>query len=400
MKVKRYTVKYAVAQGMYWMTASLIYVNSQTFLESLGFATAQVGLTLALANVCSMLVQPALAAALDRGRFSLKAVICALVGVAVALALFLVLDSPLLVIGALFCGLAICTMCAQPFLNAAGFALESAGHKLNFSLARGIGSACFAGGNIALGWLLEHAGTPKQVLLPYYILLNAALFFWTLYLLRGPKKAALPQEQVRAQGNFTLLWHNKAFLLMIIGLTLLFIQHNIINTYLWSITDNAGGDRQTLGLLLGLAAFCEVPTMLLFVPLERKFRVAPLLVFAALVQTIKSALLLFTGAGLWVLYLSQSTQMLAYALIVPCTAYWVNRNLAESDRVKGQAWLTASTVIAGIFSNLAGGFGMQYLVVQNAIWIGTGISALGTGCLIWGVVRGERGRQRAVRNSQ
>lgn len=392
MKPKNLTAKYAIAQSFYWMTASLIYVNSQIFLESLGFSTTQVGLVLAFANVCTMFLQPALASALDRDRFSLKTTICALISVSMACALFLFFDSSQLVIGALFTGLAICTMCAQPYLNAAGFALENEGHRLNFSLARGLGSACFAGGNIALGWLLEHMGTPRQVLLPYYIAINALLFVWSLYLFRGRKtQGAALSDKTKASGSLALLWSNKAFLLIIIGMSLLFMQHNIINTYMWSIASSMGGNRQTLGLVLGIAAFCEVPTMFLFVPIEKRFRAVPLMIFAAVMQTVKSALLLFAQAGIWVLYLSQFTQMFAYALLIPGTAYWVNRHLPEGDRVKGQAWLTASTVIAGVFSNLAGGFAMQHLGVSNTIWIGTCISALGSACMIWGLVRQKKG---------
>ena len=78
------------------------------------------------------------------------------------------------------------------------------------------------------------------------------------------------------------------------------------------------------------------------------------------------------------LYVSQSFQMLAYAVFVPASAYYVSSNMKEMDQVKGQALVSSAITVGGVFSNLVCGrildlFGIRVMLVTGSVICSIGV---------------------------
>lgn len=370
--MKRFlTFKYAILQGTYWMGACFFYSFAQTFLEAKGLGKAEVGLVLAISNIAAFLLQPIVASLLDKNRkVTFKNTISALIATALLCALAILVAKPSMLISILFIVLTTLTLVVQPLVNSIGFAFIDRGEKLNYSAARGIGSACYALMALVYGRL---ALINVDYLLYGFALMSALLLVTNLWL--APKKE-IATDTDKIGGNIQLLKKHPSFFVMLIGLVLLFMQHNAINAYLLSIVKNVGGNESNVGVAVFIAAIFEVPVMLLYTRLQSKIRCESLIKFAALFFTVKSALLVLP-LGLAGVYISQALQLAGYAIMIPATGYYANNLVDVTDKVKGQALLTTAIVIAGVFGYQLGGILMEWSV-QGTLLVGTGVSLIGS----------------------
>ena len=77
------------------------------------------------------------------------------------------------------------------------------------------------------------------------------------------------------------------------------------------------------------------------------------------------------------MYLSQSFQLVAYAVFIPAGAYYVSKTMDASDQVKGQAFITSAITIGGVFSNLVSGVILDHSGIRAMLITGTAVCALG-----------------------
>lgn len=365
-------MKYAALQSTYWMSACFFYSFAQTFLGEKGLSEPEVGLVLAISNIAAFLLQPIVASLIDKSRrVTFKNSISAMMALALLCGLGLFLAEYKLTISILFITLTTLTLVVQPLVNSIGFAYLNSGEKLNYAASRGIGSAFYALTALLYGRLAE---INADFLLYGYVIMS--LVFLVIELLLAPKKD-LCRAHSEAGGNFALLKKHPFLFFVLLGMVLLFLQHNLINAYMLSIVENVGGDKSSLGVAVFVSAILEVPVMLLYTRIQSKLRVDILIKFAAVFFTIKSAILLLP-LGLAGVYISQALQLAGYAILIPATGYYVNSIVDESDKVKGQALLTTAIVIAGVFGYQLGGILLGSLDVFTSLLIGTGISLIGS----------------------
>ena len=138
----------------------MVYAFAEKFLTAYGLTKTQIGVTMALANVASLLLQPAIAALIDRNNvFSLRVCLSAGAGVASLIALFeLNPSNPAAVTAVLFGAMATVTLTLQPLSNAVGFHYLNRGEKLDFTAGRGIASGAYALASLAYGFLFDAFG--------------------------------------------------------------------------------------------------------------------------------------------------------------------------------------------------------------------------------------------------
>ena len=63
-------------------------------------------------------------------------------------------------------------------------------------------------------------------------------------------------------------------------------------------------------------------------------------------------------------------QIGSFALYIPSSVYYVNETMLDQDKFKGQAVMTATNTLGGVFGSLFGGF-----LIDNA-----GVGAMNTVC--------------------
>lgn len=395
----RITWKFAFMQTLYWSSCTIVYSFGEHLLRSVGFRTDQIGIILAATHIAAILLQPLLASAADRTRGpSLRAIILGCVSCVVLAAVGMLFFEALPQLFALsFAVLSAVSLAVQPLLNTVGFVYINRGEPLDFSFGRGIASVGYAAFVYIFGRL---ADLGNHALMYVFIGMQAALFLFIIYF--SPKRQAQRSEGEHRQEPKKLTELMKAhphFWLILFGTLFLFMSHNFLNSYMLSIVSTLGGDTTEMSNAISVAAWLEVPTMLLFGVFQKRFRVEKLLRFSVIAFSVKMLLTWLTvyldGQMLY-LYLVQTLQALGYALFVPASSYYANLVMGEADSAKAQMLITASTSCGCVLSLVCGGFGIEYLGVKVMLLVSVIAAVLGLISVFVGTGLYQRNKRKGL----
>ena len=283
-------------------------------------------------------------------------------------------------------------MVYQPLNQAIYFEYTAMGDRINFGLARGLGSCGFAVTSTIIGKLLVNNGVSVLQIV------NVIAFFvgiLSLFTFNAPAidkdaiktladnndtaaKEESADDSVQAHNSFvSFVRYYPMFMLFVLGGTFLFFEHNALNDYLIQIITPLGGNETSMGYMVMVAAFLELPAMAGFAALERKIGVKKILTLAAIMFTVKTVIMLI-ATNVFMAYLSQACQMLAYALFIPGGAYMAERVMEKADKTKGQAYINCCITLGGVFSALVCGRLLDVMGVHTMLVISTVVGAIGT----------------------
>ncbi|TFJ77469.1 MFS transporter [Carnobacterium maltaromaticum] len=390
---RRLTIQYGLLQSMYWMGFCAIMGFATVFLLYKDFEGQQIGVILAVSNICAALLQPVIASFADRSKHvTLKTIISFLAFIVILLTILLVLiPVNKVIIALLFILIGTVVLTIQPLLNSLIFEYINRGIKINYGLARGLGSLSFAAISFVLGFIVNRF---SPAVLPYlyiffytFILLIAYSFKMPRVLKEEPDLSICnsPSKKTFKLAELTTFfkrYHN--LYLLLISVCCLFIFHNIISTYLIQIMQNVGGSDTDFGISLALAASVELPTMMGFAYLVRKIKGSTLLKVSAIFFTVK-ALVFLLAPSVGVIYLGQILQALSFALYIPASVYYMNELMEPTDRIKGQAIIMVAMTLGGVFGNLIGGILLDNFTIFVMLVAGVIFSLLGTLLLCYSV---------------
>jgi len=380
-KNKFWTLRYAIINMTYFAVFCGLHAYASVFLLSKGFTNTEIGITLALANVISVLIQPVIAGWIDKGgkltnrNVSMFSTLCILVGSV----LLLIIKEGKPVIFIIFAFMYMIQMAYQPLMIAMNFEYAKAGCKINFGLARGLGSIGFAIFSALIGQLVSSMGV--NVLLIADILIMAFSFVMLLCFVKPVltltegqitnsdlSNSSTPSEntstndtkntastaQVAHNNFFDFAKTYPSFMAYLVGIICFFFAHNSINDYLIQIITPLGGNESQMGIAIFIAAALELPTMACINILMKKIPCRILLIISGVFFFIK-IVIMFLATNITMVYVSEMCQIAAYALFIPASAYYVDIIMQELDQVKGQAYLNCAVTIGGVFSSLVCG---------------------------------------------
>ena len=135
------------------------------------------------------------------------------------------------------------------------------------------------------------------------------------------------------------------------------------------IITNVGGTSADLGRLLAIAAITEIPVMFLFSRIVKHVKSSALLVVSSIFFILK-AFGYFAAGNIALMTIAAVMQMGSFALYISASVYYVNEVMEERDKFKGQALMTGTNTLGGVFGSLFGGF-----LIDNA-----GVGAMNTVC--------------------
>jgi PPP family 3-phenylpropionic acid transporter len=387
INTKKLAFQYSALQGIYWITYCVVYGFATIFLLAKGFSSSQIGIIVALGNIFGVVLQPVFASIADRSKtFTLHRLTAILaVTTAIFLLLLAIVPNMFLAIAAIFLLTDMLIQIIQPLINSFSVYYVNQGVSVNFGFARGIGSLSYAISSSGLGLLVKKYNAN---ILPYVgilfglILCAVVLSLPVLTALTGNASAEAAPANAEVSDNQTDFFRKyKNFTITLIGLTFLFIFQNMTNSYLIQIFQRVGGDSSDMGNALAIAALVELPVMFLFSLLIRRFKSTTLLMVSAFMFCVKAAAYLMAGS-VFQLYLVQFLQMGAFAVFAPASVYYVNEVMDEQDKFKGQAFMTSTNTLGGVFGSLLGGFLIDYTGVSTMLLIDVIIAVIGC-LLVW-----------------
>ena len=374
-----FNFEYCVMQGLFWMSFCTVVSYAALFLQRRGYSGAETGIIMAFGLILSFLLQPTVASLADRSRkISLMGIIAAIGGVMICgMAVNLLVPGRSAAVCISYALYFCCVYLMLPFVNVfAGF-LGTWGLKINFGVARGIGSLGYAVLTLILGVLIEKLGAnvlpATGIVFTAALLLMAALFARQYSSVPTAEKTA---GKEKSRGLLLFLRSDPRFTLVLVGIAFTYFSHTAFTNFLINVVENVGGGSAEMGVCSFIAAIVELPPMFLFAKLLRRWRCSTLLKLSCVMFSVKM-LCCWAAPGVWVLYIAQTVQMIAFGLYIPASVQYVNEVVAPADRVKGQALVTSTTTLSSIAASFLCGFMMDNLGVSATMLISAAVSAVG-----------------------
>lgn len=382
-KISSVTSRYALIHGSYWMAFGASYNFVTVYLLSKQYTSPQIGIIMALTNVFSAILQPYVASSADSAKkLTLKSFMLVFLFLSTSLSGLLIFSQELLGVTALLYFLLLLIMLTiHPLLNGLGMKYIEHGYDINFGFSRGMGSLSYAVMSVVLGNLVEKRG-PGILPLSYFLLFSLTTAT-TLYFLKTIpliESGSLPEDKITIIASemslVKFIRTYKKFSIYLFGSILIFICFNIINIYMIKIIQQVGGNEKEMGTAFAIAALVELPFMLSFTQLLKKYSVETLLRISALAFTAKALLTFFADSLLWI-YIAQGLQMFSYALFIPGSIYYVTKAIHKNHMLKGQAFTTAATTLGAVLGSVVGGY-LVNIGIREMLLAGFLISVAGT----------------------
>lgn len=352
---------YASIQGTYWMVYGFVSSFASVFLLARDYSNTEIGAILACANVLAVLLQPFLADVADRSRkVSLTEIIQIIAGMLLLLiAGVIIMEERSWLLTIVFILLIAWHTVLQPLINTLSFRLQERGVHINFGIARGIGSFAYSVFMIILGSMVKKYGTE---VLPFSAEVFLAVMMGSLYLTKREYKKNGEQKpsfktfvtDTEEIDLISFLRRNKLFCIMGIGITGLFFSNSVMNNYMMQIVADVGGDSEDMGRIMSLMAFLEIPTMVTFDGLRKKFTCQNMLKVGAIGFTAK-IVVCHLADTVSAIFAAQFFQIVAFGLFLPAMVHFIDEMMSRGEGAKGQTVFTMMITITTVFSSLAGG---------------------------------------------
>ena len=373
LNTRKLMIQYCILQGSYWASFCVIYAFATVFLLSRGFESSMIGVIIAAGNILGVILQPMVASIADRSEKISLHKLTAMLSVIMILLLVLLYFVPngLLAVAVLFLLTDTFLQVIQPLINSVSVYYVNQGVSVDFGAARGIGSLSYAAASYILGIVVEKFGTRSILMAGILVALVLLVTVLSMPVLSS-SAASRPKEKEPEQNDAGLIvfaGRYKNFMLTLAGITLLFTFHNMNNAYLIKVIENVGGTSADMGRMLSIAAVTELPVMFLFSRISKHFKSSTLLMVSSAFFAIRAAGFMLAG-NVMTMYLAAMLQIGSFALYIPSSVYYVNETMLDQDKFKGQAVMTATNTLGGVFGSLFGGF-----LIDNA-----GVGAMNTVC--------------------
>ena len=383
------TFRYSVVMAMTYFAVNAATGNSSFFLKSNGYSDGEVGFFVALAGIIASLLQPLIGIFADKTkRINLEGMI-GLLTLCMALAaipLALGLDGRTVLVSIFFISAMVDMYVIMPLVNALGMYYVNKGKKLNFGLARGFGSIAYTIAAIVIGILAKDEFFGPKVVPVSIIISSILLIFATgifnIKISKNEKEIDPFGMKEKKAGIDSKKFREKypEYFVFLIGVTLLFVGHNVINTFSYQFCVDLGRGVTENGIISGVAAIVELPVMFGFSYLVKKFKVSTLITVSAIFFSVKILTLTIAMEmkSIDLLYLSVYMQMLAFALFIPASVYYANSIIDKKDMAQGQSYMTTTNTLGAVIGSWIGGYLVEFTSSTITLWIMFAISVLGT----------------------
>lgn len=373
LNTRKLMIQYCILQGSYWASFCVVYAFATVFLLSRGFESSMIGVIIAAGNILGVILQPMVASIADRSEKISLHKLTAMLSIIMILLLVLLYFVPngLLAAAVLFLLTDTFLQVIQPLINSVSVYYVNQGVSVDFGSARGIGSLSYAAASYILGIVVEKFGTRSILMAGILVALVLLVTVLSMPVLSSSAASRLGEKEPEQNdaGLLVFAGRYKNFMLTLAGITLLFTFHNMNNAYLIKVIENVGGTSADMGRMLSIAAVTELPVMFLFSRISKHFKSSTLLMVSSAFFAIRAAGFMLAG-NVMTMYLAAMLQIGSFALYIPSSVYYVNETMLDQDKFKGQAVMTATNTLGGVFGSLFGGF-----LIDNA-----GVGAMNTVC--------------------
>lgn len=376
MKKNIATIFYSEAFAMYWCIYCVISSFASVYLLEKGYTNTGIGILLAAANIVSVIIQPLAANLSDRSRritvIDVIIIMAVLIG-AFELLTLVTKGRSLLMFAAYVLMLAFHAG-TQPLLNSISMKLARCGISADYGISRGIGSLGYSLMSIAMGSVVAAFGAkllPLVGVLCVLLLLPGMLGLRYIY--RHPescKSGAAASETVLESKEITMrkfVTGHRLFMAISAGIFILFYHQQIINFFMLQIFSAVGGDSTDMGLYFSIMSFLEIPALIGFSRLNKRFSTVFLLKLGVTGLVLRG-LLMYLAASPLSMQLSLIVHPIGFPLFLGAIVKYINEIMDEGEAVRGQSMYVIVITLSAIAASFTGGIlldsvGSRYMLL-------------------------------------
>lgn len=359
-------------QSLFWMLYCAAAGFTALYLQGRGLNVAQTGIVTAVFGGLAAILQPVAGSLCDRYFVTWKTMELALCFLIQLVCIFMLIIHGVRA-GAFLMGLLILIgNLIMPFINSAHFYYSQHGEKINFGVARGMGSGMYAFMAMLIGILTKNYGID---VIPLIGIVMSVLFIATVF--RMPctniSHAGSRTKRVKKTGFFMKY---QSFTVMLLACCMMLTSHNITGTYLIQIIQSLGGSSSNLGAALAVQAVVEVPVLFCFSKIVKYIHPDKLMVLSATGFVLKAVSYAVSG-NIMMIYLAQLTQMVSFAIFASASVYYTAEMISREDQATGQACMTGMLAAGTVLGSLTGGWVLQYMGLSQMLCLNIAVSVLG-----------------------
>ncbi len=382
---KKLNLDFSIIQATFWMLYSTAGIFVSVFMLDKGYTNSSIGLVIALGSVLAIFLETGVANITDKiQKITNITVIKSLILVMYILVIaILLIGEKSLALTIAYIALIIGHTTMHPFVNALSFYLSEGGHNVSYGLGRSMGS--LAGGSLAflMGYLVSWF-SPNMIM--YVGLLNLTIMTVAIFITEkhykqitqnGVTAVQQAEEEVEAIGLAEFVQRNKLFVVMSLGIVLLFFGNVIVENFTIQIVENIGGNTEQMGFVIFLLSIFEMPAMLGFNKLKEKFSYVFLLRVAAVFFSLK-IIMMFIANNMFMIYLAQLNQVLGYGLLFPALVSFIDHIMDKREAVRGQAVFTVALTVGNVIGSVLGGIILDAYSVTALLGISSVLSVIGS----------------------
>lgn len=374
---KKINIGYILTYFFYHSLTAVIYGFGLYSLIQRGYSSSEAGISLALASVVGLILQPLLSNISDNskkfGQFEM-AIVCAIGTIIFSILNYLSHTNNLILQIAYIMNIAFYIAC-EPFINAFSSLFEKANININFAVVRAFGSLSYSIFCFVLGKLTIIYDYPSVTI--SLVLLSVLLLLVIIYLNNEYKKIKIDikKEKEDTVSYKEFIKNNKGYILIIVFLSIIYFAYMCFDNYMLLAIEYIGGNSGDNGSILSFKAIFEMIGMMFIFPIiSKKINLNTILKISAISFLIK-ILLETIAPNLFVMYLAQIFQGLSFSFLYPGMVMYVNKHISLKEVTRGQACITMACSIGNIFSSLAAGIiadslgikAMEYVALVSII---------------------------------
>ena len=377
MDERRENIRYCALLGVHTMMLCPAINFVAPYLSAAQVSTKSIGILVAVSCLLAVVFQQIFGRMVDRNLVDGKKLLLFMTAILTLAAFSLIFVNVGGLRAVIFGGLYCLTLIMMPILYSFTFFYENKGISVNYGVARGCGSMSYAACSVILGFLVAKLGT--GVVPVSYGILGAALF--AILLSMPTLKGTATKSSAPTQSTSLQLSKFPAFRLMLIGLSLVMLFHNMLMTYFIYAIEHVGGDSSNLGIALAIAAALEIPILFLYTRIKGNTPSKYFLTASGIFFFAKAALFV-VAQSVTMIYLVQCLQIVSYGLMAAARVYYVDETVGKKYETTGQAYMSATETVGIVFGSIIGGFLMQGFGVGALLWGGAVASFVGMVCMI------------------
>ena len=390
---KQLNIEYFSLQSLFWMTYCMVVGFSVTYLLSCGYSNSEAGYILASANICALVLQPFFADLADRSK-KINAMTIFLVSIVIifvcSIGLFFISARSVL-LTLIYVVMITLANAVIAFLTSVQFLMDTSKSKINFGLCRAGGSLCFAILSAAMGILIERIGMksiPTALFIISFLIIILCMYI-TRHRIHTTYESTYALTHQKSSSLLVFFKENPKFMVLSIGMLFIYYAHAFITNFTISIVRNVGGDHREMGYLIAFMALMELPGMIGFNEISRRFKVSSLLLFSMMMFSVK-AIIVWLSPSLMTLAFGFALQVVSFALYIPASVQYANIMIDEKDTVKAQMMFNLMQAGGAVFSSIIGGWLIDFSGISHALLVGAILSCIGTIIAFTGIQNTKR----------